>query len=54
MDRVPRVGVSSREKMRIGVLDILVDSLCTWANCAYRVVLKKQYASIAPQAVAVW
>ena len=40
--------------MRIGVLDILVDSPCTWANYAYRVVLKKQYASIAPQAVAVW
>jgi radical SAM superfamily enzyme YgiQ (UPF0313 family) len=40
--------------MRIGVLDILVDSPCTWANYAYRAVLKKQYASIAPQAVSVW
>ena len=40
--------------MRIGVLDILVDSPRTWVNFAYRGVLKKQYASIAPQAVAVW
>ena len=40
--------------MRIGILDILVDSPCTWLNYAYRAVLKKQYASIAPQAVAVW
>ena len=40
--------------MKIGVLDILVDSPRTWANFAYRTVLKKQYASIAPQAVAVW
>ena len=40
--------------MRIGILDILVDSPCTVVNYAYRAVLKKQYASIAPQAVAVW
>jgi hypothetical protein len=40
--------------MRIGVLDILVDSPRTWINFAYRGVLKKQYASIIPQAVAVW
>jgi radical SAM superfamily enzyme YgiQ (UPF0313 family) len=40
--------------MRIGVLDILVDSPRTWINFAYRGVLKKQYASIMPQAVAVW
>jgi len=40
--------------MRVGILDILVDSPCTWLNYAYRAVLKKQYASIAPQAVAVW
>jgi hypothetical protein len=40
--------------MKIGVLDILVDSPRTWINFAYRGVLKKQYASITPQAVAVW
>ena len=40
--------------MKIGVLDILVDSPRTWINFAYRGVLKKQYASIMPQAVAVW
>ena len=40
--------------MRIGVLDLLVDSPRNWMNFAYRGVLKKQYASIAPQAVAVW
>ena len=40
--------------MKIGVLDILVDSPRTWINFAYRGVLKKQYASIVPQAVAVW
>ena len=40
--------------MKVGVLDILVDSPISWANFAYRAVLKKQYASIAPQAVAVW
>ncbi len=40
--------------MRIGILDLLVDSPGTWINFAYRAVLKKQYASIAPQAVAVW
>ena len=40
--------------MRIGVLDILVDSPRTWINFAYRGILKKQYASIVPQAVAVW
>ena len=40
--------------MRVGILDILVDSPCTVVNYAYRAVLKKQYSSIAPQAVAVW
>jgi len=40
--------------MKIGVLDILVDSPRTWINFAYRGILKKQYASIIPQAVAVW
>lgn len=40
--------------MKIGVLDILVDSPRTWINFAYRGLLKKQYASIMPQAVAAW
>ncbi|MBZ5640285.1 MAG: radical SAM protein [Acidobacteriia bacterium] len=40
--------------MRIGILDVLVDSPRTWINFAYRGILKKQYASIVPQAVAVW
>ena len=40
--------------MKVGILDILVDSPRTWINFAYRGVLKKQYASIVPQAVAVW
>lgn len=37
--------------MKIGILDILVDSPRTWINFAYRGVLKKQYANIVPQAV---
>ena len=40
--------------MKIGILDLLVDSPRNWINFPYRAVLKKQYASIAPQAVAVW
>jgi hypothetical protein len=40
--------------MKIGVFDILVDSPRTWINCAYRGLLQKQYASMVPQAVAVW
>ena len=40
--------------LKIGILDILVDSPRTRLNLAYRAVLKKQYSSIGPQAVAVW
>ena len=40
--------------MRIGILDILVDSPQTWLSLPYRAVLKKQYSSIPPQAVSVW
>jgi len=40
--------------MRVGILDILVDSPQTFLNFPYRAVLKKQYASIPPQSVAVW
>lgn len=40
--------------MKIGIVDLLVDSPSTWLNFPYRVVLKKQYASIVPQAIAVW
>lgn len=41
----------SASRMKVGILDILVDSPRTWINFAYRGVLKKQYASIVPQAV---
>ena len=46
-----RAGVAF---LKVGILDLLVDAPSTWLNFPYRAVLKKQYASIAPQAVAVW
>ena len=42
--------------MRIGIIDLLLDEVPSrnWLDYAYRTVFKKQYASITPQAVAVW
>ena len=42
--------------MRVGIIDLLLDEVPSrnWLDFAYRVVFKKQYASITPQAVAVW
>jgi hypothetical protein len=40
--------------MRIGVLDVLRLPARTWAESAYDVMLTKQYASLMPQAIAVW
>jgi radical SAM superfamily enzyme YgiQ (UPF0313 family) len=45
-----------RGPLRVGVLDLLVDEAPSrhWLDLTYRAVFKKQYASIMPQAVAVW
>jgi hypothetical protein len=40
--------------MKVGILDILTTPSRSWAETAYNGVLTKQYASITPQAVAVW
>lgn len=42
--------------MRVGILDILVDEMPSrgWIDRAYRGMLKKQYAGIMPQVIAVW
>jgi radical SAM superfamily enzyme YgiQ (UPF0313 family) len=51
----PRATARGRA-LRIGVLDLLIDEVPSrrWLDRAYRAVFKKQYASIMPQAVAVW
>ena len=40
--------------MRVGILDLLSLPAHTWSESAYNLMLTKQYASITPQAVAVW
>jgi len=40
--------------MRVGILDLLTTPARSWTEVAYAVVLTKQYASITPQAIAVW
>jgi hypothetical protein len=40
--------------MRVGVLDLLATPARSWSEAAYHLVMTKQYASIMPQAVAVW
>jgi hypothetical protein len=40
--------------MKVGILDILTTPSRSWAETAYNGVLTKQYASITPQAIAVW
>lgn len=40
--------------MRVGILDLLTTPAATLADRAYGLVLTKQYASIMPQAIAVW
>jgi hypothetical protein len=51
----PRIGAAPRpRRLRIGVLDILTTPALSWHDTAYNLVMTKQYASIMPQAVAVW
>jgi len=40
--------------VRVGILDILTTAARSWAEAAYNLGLTKQYASVTPQAVAVW
>jgi radical SAM superfamily enzyme YgiQ (UPF0313 family) len=40
--------------MKVGVLDLLTTPACSWSEAAYHLLMTKQYASIMPQAVAVW
>lgn len=40
--------------MRVGILDVLSTPASSWSETAYNVFLTKQYASITPQAIAVW
>ena len=40
--------------MRVGILDLLTTPSLRWSETAYNFVMTKQYASITPQAVAVW
>ena len=40
--------------MKVGILDILTTPSRSWAETAYNGVLTKQYASITPQAIAVF
>ena len=40
--------------MRVGILDILTTPARSWAEAAYKLALTKQYASVFPQAIAVW
>jgi len=40
--------------MRVGILDILTTPALSWSDAAYHLVITKQYASIMPQAIAVW
>ncbi len=40
--------------MRVGVLDVLTTPALGWSDAAYHLVITKQYASIMPQAIAVW
>jgi radical SAM superfamily enzyme YgiQ (UPF0313 family) len=50
-----RSGVVPRpRRLRVGVLDILTTPALSWHETAYNLVMTKQYASIMPQAVAVW
>jgi len=41
-------------RLRVGVLDILTTPALSWSEIAYNLVMTKQYASIMPQALAVW
>ena len=56
MRPVTPVPDARRGALRVGVLDLLIDEVPSrrWLDRAYRAVFKKQYASIMPQAVAVW
>jgi radical SAM superfamily enzyme YgiQ (UPF0313 family) len=40
--------------MRVGVLDLLTTPSLAWSETVYNLVMSKQYASITPQAIAVW
>jgi hypothetical protein len=40
--------------VKIGILDILTTPSKSWSETAYNAILTKQYASLMPQAIAVW
>jgi radical SAM superfamily enzyme YgiQ (UPF0313 family) len=40
--------------VRVGILDLLTTPSLGWNETAYNLVMSKQYASITPQAIAVW
>lgn len=40
--------------MRVAILDVLTTPALGWSDAAYHLVITKQYASIMPQAIAVW
>ena len=40
--------------MRVGILELLSTPARTWSEAAYDLVMTKQYASVMPQAIAVW
>jgi radical SAM superfamily enzyme YgiQ (UPF0313 family) len=44
----------SSRALRIGILDLLTTPARNWSDAAYHLVMTKQYASITPQAIAVW
>ena len=47
-------GARSRRRLRVGVLDLLATPARSWSERAYHLLMTKQYASITPQAIAVW
>src|SRR5919197_5799447 len=53
---IDRLGRSARRgtAMRVGILDILAQPTRRPAELGYRLLITKQFASITPQAIAVW
>jgi radical SAM superfamily enzyme YgiQ (UPF0313 family) len=45
---------SARRRLRVGVLDLLATPARSWSERAYHLLMTRQYASITPQAIAVW
>jgi len=53
--RTVRSGLHSRSaRRRVGILDLLTTPARSVAEIAYNLVMTKQYASVTPQAIAVW